>query len=254
MTIINRENDFNKIQFDGTKAAPRSLPQILANPEAFESSWDRYEYGTSFEDAVARWNNANGPEARQRILDDLRARAQQRANLTKVDGDIACIVAGEAPWHGLGVHVDAAKDSKDLLEICKPLNTTYSKVPLSFNVNGESIELAGRYGVMMTTPAGKHRLLDNVAVSKGFTIHQIRQSIGFLDGVMERIDGAEYDSAGITHDGKRVWLSITLPGVVEPVSGDITRRYMLLTDAFDTSEAWEIMPSNKSLTVGMSCI
>ena len=232
--LISEQHDEQQITFS---VEERTLPSYLESPEAFSSYWDAYETGVSYEAMMARWNEANTPEAKQAVIDDVRESSILRADIAKIDGKLGCVVAGEAPWHGLGYRVDAAMNSDELFSIATFLRSTYFKVPLSFCVNGTQVALGGRMGVAMTSPEGDTSLLDGVTVSSDYQIQQPYQSARFLDGIVGG-SGASFDTAGITAGGAKIWLSILFPKHLEVVRGDVVRQYGLLTDSYDAKESW----------------
>src|SRR5690242_15916870 len=95
--IVGQNHNIDDINYGGEGAIRSSRPS---------GNWDEREYGITLEAAQKRWDDAQTPEARAKVIADLKARAIQRAGLDTNGGRVRMMSAnGVLPWHGLGVVV-----------------------------------------------------------------------------------------------------------------------------------------------------
>lgn len=173
---------------------------------------------------------------RQRIM----GAAIGRAGLDTSNGRVNVMVAGQAPWHGLGVHVANAVNSADAIRF-SGLDWTVSKVPAFFNgPNGEVMQMTDTFA-MRRNDTGFYL----GSVGTRYTPIQNREGFEFLDSVIGEF-GAKYHTAGAVFDGKRVWMLVELPNQSFNLHGkDETLAYALFTNSHDGTGAARCIPTSE---------
>lgn len=185
--------------------------------------WDAVEMGITREEAERRAAAARTPEARQRVIDDLKQRALKRADLDVSTGEVAVVTAGGEPaWHQLGKHFDGALGSAEMIVEAK-LDYTVSKTRLQLPngkpVNSWALVREDTGAVLMDHVGGDYKVIQN------------REGFAFIDAVLIE-HGARYTTAGACDGGRRVWMLAEFPKQAFTLTkGDRQLPYVLFTNA-----------------------
>lgn len=215
--IVSENHDLNQINFGGDGAIEKQLR------ESFQV-WDAAEFGMTREQALERLRQAETPEGRERVIQELRERALQRANLAVgTDGRVNVFVAGEPAWHTLGVNVREAVDYLQALRLSGldgwGLYKEQLQTPDGLPVDRWAIRRSDN-GVVLGTVGARYHVFDNEA------------AFDFLENVSE---GLQYVSAGALGKGERVWMAAKLPQDARVAGFDPLESYLVLTAAHDGS-------------------
>lgn len=169
------------------------------------------------------------------------ASANRRASLDRSNGKIAVMVAGKAPWHGLGVNVREAVNSSEAQRL-SGTDFELGLYPLHYRnpITGEMADTADKYAVVrkdtgayLGTVGSRYQLIQN---SDGYK---------FLDGVLSDF-GARYESAGSLYGGKKVWMLVHLPKQAFAVNGsDRVEPYVIFTNCNDGTGAAYCHPTTE---------
>ena len=169
------------------------------------------------------------------------AMAQRRADLNVANGRVSVMVAGEAPWHKLGVNVAEAVTSQQALELANLANWDLQKVETYIDFQDKRVSagafavVRGDNGVVLT----KGR-----AVGKGYEISTNEECFGFVDDVIS--SGAMFETAGAIRDGQKVWMLAKMPGELSLADGnDEIYNYMLFTTTHDGTGSIHFYPTNE---------
>lgn len=224
--ILSQEHDVNKIDFGGESAINNASGRRPSGP------WDEREYGISLAEAQRRYDAAQTPEARAKVIAELTARAIQRASLDVTNGRVSVMVAGKAPWHKLGVNVEAAVSSRDAARLAnidwlveKLANYYMTEDGVRHVADGVFSIVRKDTGKMLGSVGSRYQAIQNV---DGF---------GYLDKVLEKF-GARYETAGAIHGGKKVWMQAILPNQRFAVNGvDCVEPYVIFTNSHDGTGA-----------------
>jgi phage/plasmid-like protein (TIGR03299 family) len=163
-----------------------------------------------------------------------------RASLDTSNGRVNVMVAGQAPWHGLGVNVKEAVTSADALhlsgtdwEVVKVQNF-YKDIK-----NGSEKEAKGSFSVVRSDTGAR---LGNVGSQwKPF---QNREGFAFLDKVIGEF-GARYESAGSLYGGAKVFMLVHLPEQAFCVNKeDPMEPYCIFTNCHDGTESAKCFPTS----------
>ncbi len=229
--IIGEQHDTGKINYGGEDAI-KNANRRPTGP------WDAAEYGISLEEAQRRYDAAQTPEGREKVILELKAMAIKRAGLDTSNGRVNMFAAGKLPWHGLGVNVSEALASKDAITLAG-LNWDVAKTQLEYRDGAGMVRQAkGTYGIVRSD-TGEYL----GTVGNRYKEIQNSTAFDFLDGVLAEF-GAKYESAGSLYNGQRVWMLVKMPRQSFTINGgDDTECYGLFTNPHDGSGVAEFFPT-----------
>ena len=223
--IIGEQHDRNQIDYGGDAAIKNASGRRPSEP------WDSSEYGISLATAQQQYDDAQTPEAREKVIMDLKQRAISRAGLASANGKISVMVAGVAPWHKLGVNVKEAVSSKDAAKLAS-IDWLVSKLPLHFQFGDAMQEADGVFAIVRKDTGD---MLGHVG--SRYKPIQNEDGFDFLDSVLTEF-GARYETAGAIHSGKKVWMQVHLPKQAFAVNGsDRVEPYAIFTNSHDGTSA-----------------
>lgn len=225
--IVSENHDLNQINFGGDGAIEAQLR------ESFRV-WDASEFGMTREQALEQLRQAETPEGRERVIQELRERALQRANLAVgVDGRVNVFVAGEPAWHTLGTNVQDAVDSIQALRLSGLAEWNLSKTQLQLP-NGNPVDrwgiVRGDTGDCLGTVGSRYEIFSN------------EDSFDFLDSIADQL---RFESAGAIGKGERVWLLAKMPLDCQVAGFDPVESYVLLSTTHDGSGSISCLPTTE---------
>lgn len=199
--------------------------------------WDASEMGISREEVERRISEANTPEAREKLMADLRARAIKRAGLDTTGGRVRLMVAGKPAWHDLGVLVRDAVTSEDAI-LHAGLDIEMLKIPMAYQLDGKTYESKDTFAIVRSDTGVQFG-----TVGSRYQIIQNRDGFAYLDEVLKEY-GARYESAGSLYDGRKVFMLAQLPNQSFKLKGnDEVQPYVLFTNTHDGSGAASCFPT-----------
>lgn len=156
----------------------------------------------------------------------------------------------EVPWHGLGTVVSEAPTSAEALKIAG-LDWSVKKYPAAAMLRAPEIHVDDNGTEVNKAPAvfssaskdffvvvreTDQKILG--AVGNRWQPIQNRDAFAFMDSIAGK--EVKYETAGSLRGGRRVWMLARLIGkVIEPIKGDVTHPYLLMTNLHDGSGfAW----------------
>lgn len=137
-------------------------------------------------------------------------------------------VGREKPWHGLGVSVDEAPDSREAL----------IKAGLDWDVVQKPVYTQD--GVRVPRYKANVRMNDgNILgiVTDRYRVIQNREAFSFTDELLG--EGVRYETAGSLMDGRKIWLLAKLP-TRYIIQGEDIMPYMVFSNTHDGSGAIKI--------------
>lgn len=161
----------------------------------------------------------------------------------QIEADDQMMYAGQVPWHGLGIFVgDNAVDSATAIQAAG-LDWKVKRVPMVAKIThertGEVIEASTDeyYGIV------RNKDCKVLGVVQGrYNVIQNEECFEFMDTVAGPTADVRYHTAGSLRGGKRVWMLAKLENhYIEPVKGDLTESYMLLSTSHDGSSSVHIL-------------
>lgn len=134
----------------------------------------------------------------------------------------------EAPWHGLGTHVESALSAEEALEksglnwnvIQRPIMTTaYNPIP----------------GYKANIRETDNRILG--VVTDRYRVVQNAEAFAFTDALLG--EGVRYETAGSLQGGKKIWLLAKLPDKYI-IEGEQIDPYLVFSSSHDGSGAVKV--------------
>lgn len=230
--IISANHDVTSINFVAGMTDPGEMIRCGYRPEL------RRQNGETDSDYAARITPlvALLPENERAVIMNA---AINRAALDTSNGKVALMVAGKAAWHKLGVHIESATDSANAINLAG-LNWRVVKVPLSYrDATGTVREQTESYALIREDTGA---MLGGVG--SRYAPIQNAQGFEFLDSVLGEF-GAKYESAGSIHGGKKVFMTVRLPGQDFSVNGtDEVQAYAVLFNPHDGSGVANCFPTS----------
>lgn len=151
----------------------------------------------------------------------------------------------EPPWNTLGESVKGCFKMQDILERVPDMGMEVEKRQLFTELNGD-YQLVDSWGIFRTD---NDKFLGSVG--NQYTVIQIAQAFDFVDTLLENIEGAHYDTAGLLYGGEQFFLSATIPYSIAPdrAPEDKTHCYLMFTSSHDGS----LSATTKLTTVRTVC-
>ena len=131
----------------------------------------------------------------------------------------------EKPWHGLGIMVAEAPNSKDALRLAG-LNWKVLQEPV-YTENKELIQ-----GYKANVRNSDRKVLG--VVTDRYKVIQNEEAFAFTDALLG--EGVRYETAGSLQDGRRVWMLARLPREFI-IGGERISPYMVFSNTHDGSGA-----------------
>lgn len=197
--IVSEQHDVNQIAVE--ESAIRSAVGTAAG---IRGAWDASEYGITAEESQRQLDAANTPEARERVMQGLRDRANRRASLDTSNGKVALMTAGPLPWHRLGTNVKDAVNSEHAMRLSYT-DWTVSRVPMKWEHNGRIHTSEQTYAIIRDDTGAQ---LGHVGTK--YRPVQNAHGFSFVDGVLAEF-GARYCAAGSLYGGRSVFMVCELP-------------------------------------------
>jgi phage/plasmid-like protein (TIGR03299 family) len=157
-------------------------------------------------------------------------------NIANIDGKDAMFTVGnrEAAWHLLGQRTSDTV-SWDIAMAEAGLDWQVKTADLfSRDTKGAVTKIHGHKSIWRDT--NEPACLG--VVGDGYTPIQNRHAFHFVDGLLEAMDGAHYESAGALGNGERIWCLAKLPVDIRIANtDDVSKSYLLFTNSHDGTSA-----------------
>lgn len=113
------------------------------------------------------------------------------------------------------------------------------KEPAYTFVDGEAVPMTGRYAVVRDNPTtGRPDVVGDVG--EAYNVIQNEDHISFLDTLVDE-SGANFATAGASPDGKRVFVTMRLPGHISVGGVDRIDNYIAAVNSHDGSSSFRLM-------------
>lgn len=153
-------------------------------------------------------------------------------DIAKINGLDAmfCVGNRDAAWHHLGQRTGEAIKWSEAI-VLAGLDWTVSKHDVT----------TSHTGLVIPDVKAVHRSIDSAymgTVGKDFELIQNADMFTYLDGLLEEMNGAHYETAGALGNGATVWGLAKLP-TDSRIAGtdDVTKNYLMFASAHDGSMA-----------------
>lgn len=132
-----------------------------------------------------------------------------------------------APWHGLGVYVEEALNSREALEK-SGLNWMVEQRPIMADYNiipGYKANVRQTDGKILGVVTDRYKVVQN------------HEAFAFTDALLG--EGVKYETAGSLSDGKRIWILAKLPDKYI-IEGEQVDPYLVFSSSHDGSGAIKV--------------
>ena len=148
------------------------------------------------------------------------------------------------PWHSFGTPVSGCATWREAIEEAF-MNWSVSKRQLSIEINGV-YRLIDAWGIFRDD---NDTFLGPVGAQ--YTPIQNEQAFNFVDSLLEAVDGAHYDTAGVLYNGQRIFVSAVIPYSIAPDRSPDDKSHCYLM--FETSHDGSLSATGKLTTVRTVC-
>lgn len=154
-------------------------------------------------------------------------------NLDINAGQASFVSARQDAWHGLGTVLPRALTAEDALTHGKLANWNTRKVPLVAEVvPGTRINVPDRFAVVRDNPviSGQIDVLGNVG--NFYHCIQNEELTGLLEALVDE-SGAEFETAGAIDGGRKVFVTMKMPGTAKVGGVDKVDSYLAALTSHD---------------------
>jgi phage/plasmid-like protein (TIGR03299 family) len=161
-------------------------------------------------------------------------------NLDTTNGQTAFVSAREDAWHQLGKTLQKSFTAQEAMTEGLLGRWDVRKQPMyTADENGALVTVQGRNAVVRTNPVdGKLNVLGDVG--ENYQIIQNEQHAEFLDALVDEA-GAHFETAGAIDGGRRVFITMRLPGHISIGGVDKVDQYVAAINSHDGSLAYTFM-------------
>lgn len=151
------------------------------------------------------------------------------------------VSAREDAWHKLGTVLDDTFDAETALRVAHLDNWNVRKAPLAAIVNGEVEPVPNRYAIVRDNPflPGEVDVL-GANMADTYRVFQNEELTELLDTLVDE-SGSSYETAGSLDNGKRVFVTMRMPGHVSIGGVDRVENYLAAMTSHDGSLATTLM-------------
>lgn len=162
-------------------------------------------------------------------------------NLDINDGVASLVLAREDAWHSLGTTLPDAFDAESALTYGHLKDWNLRKTPLVAELPGDnSIIVPDKFAMVRDNPVVADQVDFLGIVGSRYSILQNEALIELLDTLVDE-SGAHFETAGAIDGGRRVFVSMKLPGHLKIGGIDPVTNYIAATTSHDGSTATSIM-------------
>lgn len=163
-------------------------------------------------------------------------------NLDITNGVASFASANELAWHALGEVVEGAMTAEQAMKKARLGGWDVRKLPLlAATETGEALPIEGRYAIARNNPVVKGQV-DILGVGQTESYHEIQneEHADLLNAVVDE-SGAHFQTAGALDGGRKVFLTMKLPGHIRIGRVDPIENYLAAVNSHDGSMAFTFM-------------
>lgn len=231
-TVLSEQHNVNAINFVNGLSDPGEMIRCGYLPELRRQPGEQ-------DDAYAERIRPLVMALPQHEQDRIMSAAIRRAGYDLSNGRVNVMVAGEAAWARLGVHVESAVSSEHAIHLAG-LDWTVQKVNCFYDWQG--VKRESDVFALVRSDTGAHL----ATVGSRYEPIQNQDAFAYLDRVLNEF-GAKYETAGSLHGGKKVWMQAHFPSQDFRLPGnDENKSYVLFENCHDgTGAAYTYATSNR---------
>lgn len=146
----------------------------------------------------------------------------------------------EDAWHTLGPTLPDCRDAAEAMKLGRLSGWNVRKVPLTAQVGDQSITVPGQYAVVRDNPWQDQQVDVLGTVGDKYHLMQFERLAPLLDRLQQDA-GARYESAGELDGGRRMFLTMKLPGVAKVGGVDPVENYIAIVSGHDGRGGTQVM-------------
>lgn len=161
-------------------------------------------------------------------------------NLDTTNGQTSFVSAREDAWHALGTTLDHTFTAEEAMEHGLLGGWDVRKTPmLALDDDGSQVAMPGKYAVLRTNPVTSAAEALGT-VGEAYKIIQNEEHAGLLNALVDE-SGAHFETAGALDGGRRVFITMKLPGHMQIGGVDRVENYIAAVNSHDGSTAFTMM-------------
>lgn len=162
-------------------------------------------------------------------------------NIDTHQDQAAFVSAREDAWHGLGTTLPQSFTAEEAMEHGHLGGWNVRKRPLTVVTEaGPSIPVPGAYGVVRNNPFKRGHLDVLGTVGEAYTVIQNEEHAGLLNALVDE-SGAHFETAGALDGGRKVFITMKLPGHIKIGGLDRVDNYIAAINTHDGSMSFTLM-------------
>lgn len=163
------------------------------------------------------------------------------ANLDTTNGIVSFADSREDAWHQLGQQVGHAMTAEEAMSLGMLGNWNLRKAPLyAYNASDQAINVPGKFAVLRDNPVVEGRADVLGVVGDAYKIIQNEQHADLLNALVDE-SGAHFETAGAIDGGRKVFITMKLPGYIKIGGVDPVDNYIAAVNSHDGSMAFTMM-------------
>lgn len=164
-------------------------------------------------------------------------------NIDITEDRASFVTAREDAWHSLGITLPDAFTAEEAMEHGLLGDWNVRKAPLFTYPSPDALPLQvpGRYSVLRDNPVTKGQVdIIGECVGESYKIIQNEEHAALLNALVDE-SGAHFETAGALDGGKRVFITMKLPGHIAVGGVDPIEQYLAAVNSHDGSMAFTMM-------------
>lgn len=162
-------------------------------------------------------------------------------NLDTTAGKTSFVSAREDAWHRLGTVLPDTFTANDAMEHGLLGGWNVRKTPLMAEIaEGLTIPVPEKFAVVRNNPVIKGQVDPLGVVGPAYTVIQNEELAGLLDSLVHE-SGASFETAGAIDGGRRVFITMKLPGGIKIGGVDPVNNYLAAMTSHDGSSATTLL-------------
>lgn len=161
-------------------------------------------------------------------------------NLDTTNGQTSFVSAREDAWHSLGTVLPDAFTAEQAMEHGLLGGWDLRKTPLTTEVGGQKIIVPRQYAVVRNNPVVRKQIDVMGVVGEAYTVIQNEELAGLLNALVDE-SGAHFETAGAIDGGRKVFITMKLPGNIRVGGVDRVDNYIAAMTSHDGSTSTQLM-------------
>lgn len=162
-------------------------------------------------------------------------------NLDITAGKTSFVSAREDAWHNLGMTLPDTFTAEEAMTHGLLGGWNVRKTPIvAVTEDGQQLAMPGRYAVIRNNPVLPTQLDVLGNVGEAYKVIQNEEHAGLLNALVDE-SGAHFETAGAIDGGKKVFISMKLPGHINVGGVDRVENYIAAINSHDGSSAFVLM-------------